>query len=172
MRYTIEKIWTTVDSDASDASHYSCARQAIENFFEVDQLLETLRVSLCHGISEKRDWIFLNATKLWRRCECRWSRCWREKGDWKCFFLFLITPAVSFAKHDVAVGLPKPFSRRVEPCYFFVSRRARALVCLQRKTSKTDNGRAHWRHRAVEAFSPSPGLSEVFHISPRSRSIA
>ena len=46
--YAIEKIWTTIDGDASAASHDIGARNArlIMKLFEVDQLLEMLRVSL------------------------------------------------------------------------------------------------------------------------------
>ena len=43
--YAIEKIWTTIEGDASAANHDIGARNAID-FFEVDQALEMLRVPL------------------------------------------------------------------------------------------------------------------------------
>ena len=80
-------------------------------FFQVDQRLEMLRVALVTILARKCDWnfwsrpsfgdvpscashdigarnaieSFLKSTKLWRCCEYRWSRYWREKCDWNFF---------------------------------------------------------------------------------------
>ena len=50
-------------------------------FFEVDQALEMLRVPLITKLAREIRLIFLKSTKLWRCCECRQSRNWREKCD-------------------------------------------------------------------------------------------
>ena len=163
-----------------------------------EQPLTVMRVMLATiVVRDKRLKIFLKSTNFWRRCECRYVTVLARNA----IEFFWMQPSfgegASAAGHDVgakkaieiAFSFPHHTSSqfckarrcgRVAQAIFkeswtlllLVSRRARALVCLQRKTSKKDNGRAHWRHRAVEAFSPSSGLSEVFHILPRSRSIA
>ena len=63
-RNAIENFWSRLSFGhvASAASHNIGARNAIENFLN-----------------------YLKSTKLWRCCECRLSRYWREKCDWKFF---------------------------------------------------------------------------------------
>ena len=63
------------------------AREMRLNFFEVDQALEMLRVPL---VTRNAIEIFLKSTKLWRCCEWRVSRYWREKCDWKFFQLYIV----------------------------------------------------------------------------------
>ena len=63
------------------ASHDIGARNAIENFFEVDQALEMLRVALVTILAREMRLEILKSTKLWRCCECRYSRYWHEKCD-------------------------------------------------------------------------------------------
>ena len=85
------------------------AREMRLKFFEVDQALEMLRVPLVTILARSRNAIesfssrpsfgdvasgashdigaknaienFFKSTKLWRCCEWRWSRYWREKCD-------------------------------------------------------------------------------------------
>ena len=110
-RNAIETFWNrpSFGESASAASHDIGARNAIEiflkstklwrccecrlsrywrekcdwKFFEVDQLLEMLRMSPVTVLAREMREIFLKSTKLWRKCECRQSRHWREKCDWK-----------------------------------------------------------------------------------------
>ena len=60
---------------ASAASHDIGARNAIESF--------------------------LKSTKLWRCCECHWSRYWREKCDWNFWSRPSFGDVASAASHDI-----------------------------------------------------------------------
>ena len=57
------------------------AREMRLKLFEVDQALEMLRVPLVTILAREMRLKFLKSTKLWRCCEWRWSRYWREKRD-------------------------------------------------------------------------------------------
>ena len=46
----------------------------------------------------KSDWNFSKSTKLWRCCECRQSQYWRKKCDWN--FFFLRKPWICWECHD------------------------------------------------------------------------
>ena len=67
---------------ASGASHDIGARNAIENFLKSTKLWRCCEWRQSRYWREKWDWIFLKLTKLWRCCEWRLSRYWREKCDW------------------------------------------------------------------------------------------
>ena len=59
---------------------------------------------------------FLKSTKLWRCCEWRWSRYWREKCDWKVLQLYLvpITWLAALGKSQFSIVYYAPISWR--PC--------------------------------------------------------
>ena len=62
------------------------AREMRLKFFEVDQALEMMRVPLVTIlVREVRLKFFSKLTNVWKCCECRYSRCWREESDRKHF---------------------------------------------------------------------------------------
>ena len=63
------------------------AREMRFNFFKSTKLWRCCECRYSRYWREKGDWNFLKSAKLWRCCQCRWSRYWREKCDWKLFKL-------------------------------------------------------------------------------------
>ena len=57
------------------------AREMRLKLFEVDQALEMLRVALGTILAREMRLNFLKSTNVWRCCEWRLSRYWREKCD-------------------------------------------------------------------------------------------